>query len=101
VITVSTLAVRRPPLVRILHTAMHELGAEGADPGMDDISRWLRESSVGNDLTTYLRGEAELLGTAASRLRDRGDEDLRPMARELARSADRLTRLGDPGDVRG
>jgi len=98
VITAAPGIARSPLLVRILHAAVHELRDEGADLGADDISRWLRESRVGNDLTTYLRGEAELLGMAASRLGARGDEELRPLSRELARSADRLTLLGDPGD---
>jgi len=95
VITASPRIARSPLLVRILHTAVDELRDEGADLGADDISRWLRESRVGNDLTTYLRGEAELLTMAANRLHASGDEELRHMARELGKSADRLALLGD------
>jgi len=98
VITASPRIAPSPLLVRILQTAVHELCDESAELGADDISRWLRESRVGSDLTTYLRGEAELLTMAANRLHASGDEDLRQMARELARSADRLKLLGDPGD---
>jgi hypothetical protein len=81
-----------PLLVRILYTAAHELGGRrGPDPS--DVRDWLRQSRVGQELVTYVAGEGDLLEMAANRLNVSGDEDLRMIGAELAKSAERLRAL--------
>jgi hypothetical protein len=97
--------VENSVLERLL-THLHAFRPRGVHDHQDIVRAWMTSTEPGLELRRYCADEAALLDAAADRLNLSRDVDLRDMARELGKAADRLRGLvgvsrGDGVDTSG
>jgi hypothetical protein len=79
-------------LERLL-THLHAFRPRGVHDHQDIVRAWMTSTEPGLELRRYCAEEAALLDAAADRLNLSPDIDLRAMARDLGKAADRLRQL--------
>ena len=84
-------------LVKRLAVLRDAPARSGEDP-FETADRLLEATQEGEELLTYLRGEAGLLAMAANRLNISGDEELREIGTALGDASERLWKLVGAGE---